>query len=239
MKKVVQYLRSMRFGILLLILIAALSVVGTVIPQGREVAWYAQTYSGAHPAILFLKLNDVFNSWYFLLLMVLLGLNLTLCSLVRIRSVVEAKRKEKETLLKQPESFALTEQQREQVLNGLRAMRCREETHGTSRIFRKNSFGRYGSFITHLSILLTLIFGAGALYLPTSVDRNCLPGGSVFMDDGTEIAVESFRIENEEGRLDFTSELTVTLPDGRSSGLQEIKVNHPFSFGSWKIYQQT
>ena len=118
-------------------------------------------------------------------------------------------------------------------------MRCREEAEGESLIYSKNGFGRYGSFITHLSILLTIIFGAMALYLPKTVDRSCLPGESVQMEDGTEVAVESFRIENGEGRLDFTSELTVKLPDGRESGLREIKVNHPLSFGPWKVYQQT
>ena len=229
----------MRFGIFLLLLIAAFSVLGTVIPQGREIKWYVETYPAAHPAIFFLKLNDVFNSWYFLLLLVLLGLNLILCSLVRIRGVSEAKKKETEILLRQPESFILTPEQRDSVLNGLRAMHCKEEKEGTSLVFRKNGFGRYGSFITHLSILLTLIFGAGALYLPTSIDRDCLPGESLFLEDGTEIAVESFRIEDETGRLDFTSEIEVKLPDGRESGVHEISVNHPLTFGPYKIYQQT
>ena len=45
----------MRFGILLLVLIAALSVVGTVIPQGREISWYAQTYQSFHGTILLLR----------------------------------------------------------------------------------------------------------------------------------------------------------------------------------------
>jgi hypothetical protein len=125
------------------------------------------------------------------------------------------------------------------VLNGLRARHCKEEAEGSSLVFRKNSFGRYGSFITHLSILLTLIFGAGALYLPTFIDRDCFPGESVIMDDGTEIRVESFRIEDETGRLDFTSEIEVKLPDGRDSGVHEISVNHPLTFGPYKIYQQT
>ena len=239
MKKAVRFFRSMRFGIILLCLIAVLSVVGTAIPQGREIAWYAQTYQSFHGTLLMLKLNDVFGSWYFQLLLILLGLNLTLCSLVRIRTVSAAKAGEREALRRMPQSFQLDKLQQKAVQEGLRAMRCREEAEGESLVYSKNGFGRYGSFITHLSILLTIIFGAMALYLPKTVDRSCLPGESVRMEDGTEIAVESFRIENGEGRLDFTSELTVKLPDGRESGLREIKVNHPLSFGPWKVYQQT
>ena len=239
MKKILNTFRSMRCGILLLALVAAISVVGTAIPQGRELSWYAQTYQRFHGPILTLKLYDVFHSWYFQLLLVLLGLNLTLCSLVRIHRVTKARKKEREVLMAQPQSFQLDGAQHRAVEAGLAAMHCRQEEENGSRIYRKNGFGRYGSFLTHLSILLTIVFGAMALYLPRTVDRSCLPGETVQMDDGTEIAVRSFRIENEDGRLDFTSEINVTLPDGRSSGLREIKVNHPLSFGQWKVYQQT
>ena len=239
MNKLLRFFRSMRFGIILLCLIAILSIAGTAIPQGREIAWYAQTYRSFHGTILMLKLNDIFSGWYFQLLLILLCLNLTLCSIVRIRSVSAAKTGEREALLRMQQSFPLDFAQHEAVCNGLKAMHCREEAAGDALIFRKNGFGRYGSFMTHLSILLTIIFGAMALYLPKTVDRSCLPGESVLMEDGTEVAVESFRIEDEEGRLDFTSELSVRLPDGRESGLREIKVNHPLSFGPWKVYQQT
>ena len=240
MKKVFQYVRSMRFGILLLVLVTVLSVIGTVVPQGKEISWYAQTYKSFHGVILMLKLNAVFQSWYFRLLMVLLGLNLTLCSLVRVRSVAKVRAAETDLLLKAPNRFALDEAQRKTVRDGLLAMHCREEeAENGVRIYRKNGFGRYGSFLTHLSILLTLIFGAAALYLPQITDMTCLPGESLTMDDGTEIRVESFRIEDAEGRLDFTSEINIRLPDGRESGVHEIKVNHPLSFGTWKVYQQT
>lgn len=239
MKKVYSYLRSMRFGLLLLALIALFSAAGTLIPQGQETAWYAQRYPQLHGTLMNLRLHEVFHSWYFQTLLVLLGLNLTLCSLLRFRAVAAAPGRERESLLRRPVEFALDAAQRERLLERLRAMRCREERTDEALLFHKNGFGRWGTFITHLSILLTLIFGALALYLPRTVDRSCLPGESLRMDDETRIAVESFRIENAEGRLDFTSEIAVTLPDGRESGLREISVNHPLSFGEWKIYQQT
>ena len=239
MKKLFSFLRSMRFGILLLALIAALSVVGTVIPQGKEIAWYAETYSDFHGTILLLKLHDVFHTWYFQLLLALLALNLILCSVLRIRKVRQAAESEKGKAPTAGTRFSMTTEQAAYVGENLRAMRCREETMGETRVFRKNGFGRYGSFITHVSILLTLCFGALALYIPKTIDRNCMPGESLTMDDGTVIRVDSFRIEDSTGRLDFTSELEVRLPDGKESGVQEISVNHPMSFGAWKIYQQT
>ena len=239
MKKLLSFIRSMKFGILLMVLIAMLSVVGSTIPQGKEIAWYVQSYPKAHPTILILRLYDVYNSWYFQLILVLLGLNLILCTLIRIGSITKMKAKESELIIKQPQSEHFDVRQFHKLQTELKAMRCREEAAGDSIIYRKNSFGRYGSFITHLSILLILVFGAMALYLPKVSFQNCMPGESIQMEDGTEIAVQSFRMEDEEGRLDYTSEIHITLPDGTESGIREIKVNHPLSFGAWKVYQQS
>ena len=239
MKKILRFLRSMRFGILLLLLIAVCSVIGSVIPQGKEIAWYAKTYQQYHGWILMLRLNRVFQSWYFIALLVLLCLNLSLCSLVRIRRVVKEGRGEIERAAAWPIGMPLTPTEREQVRAHLRSLRCREETVNGVSVWHKNRFGRYGSFLTHLSILLVVIFGALALYLPQVTDRSCMPGESLTMEDGTEIYVDSFAIEDETGMLDYNSWIRVTLPDGRESGLRQIKVNYPLAFGSYKIYQQT
>ncbi len=239
MKKVFNYLRSMRFGILLLILIALCSVAGTVIPQGREISWYAQNYRSFHAVILLLRLNRIFESWYFIVLLALLCLNLSLCSLLRSRNVVRAAAGETERAAGLPDLVRLSPEGVEKLRACLRAMRCREERVGDVSVFRKNGFGRYGSFLTHLSILLTVVFGALALYTPTVTDKSCMPGESIFMPDGTEIHVQDFRIADETGRLDYTSHVQITLPNGKRSEMAELKVNHPFRFGGYKLFQQS
>ena len=239
MKKVFNYIRSMRFGILLLVLIAVCSVAGTVIPQGREIAYYAQTYRSFHGVILMLRLHRIFESWYFAALLALLCLNLSLCSILRIRTVVRASKTETERAAKMPDTMALTPEGVALAREHLEAMRCQKEQLGETSVYRKHSLGRYGTFLTHLSILLTVVFGALALYTPTVVDRDCMPGESIFLDDGTEIHVHDFRIADETGRLDYQSHVQLTLPDGRQSEVAELKVNHPFSFGPCKLFQQT
>ncbi len=229
----------MRFGIILLVLIALCSVVGTVIPQGREIAWYAQTYRSFHGYILLLRLNRIFESWYFIALLVLLCLNLSLCSILRIRTVVKAAKGETERAAKTPDTVRLTPEGTEKLREYLTDRHCKAESVGEATVWHRHSFGRYGTFITHLSILLTVIFGALALYTPTVTDRDCMPGESVFMDDGTEIHVHDFRIADDTGRLDYQSHVQITLPNGRRSEIAELKVNHPFSFGPWKLFQQT
>ena len=239
MRKVFRYLRSMRFGLLLLGLIGLCSVIGTVIPQGREIAWYAQTYRSFHGVILLLRLNRIFESPYFIALLILLCLNLSLCSLLRIRTVVTAAKTETQRAARAPDTVLLTPEGAEKLRQYLTDMRCKSETIGEATVWRKHGIGRYGTFVTHLSILLTVVFGALALYTPTVVDRDCMPGESIFLDDGTEIHVHDFRIADETGRLDYQSRVQVTLPDGRQSEVAELKVNHPFSFGAYKLFQQT
>ena len=241
MKKILNYLRSMRFGILLLILIAVFSVVGSVIPQGRELSWYVENYPGSHPLLLVLKLNKVFESWYFLLLMALLCLNLILCSVMRVFSLVRSEKGYLAAGAALPVSARLSAAELAQLEQHLTGIGCRRTDFGESRVYDKHRLGRYGSFLTHLAILLTVLFGAAALYLPQVTDLDCMPGESVLLPakDGTaSFSVASFRATDAAGRLVFTSELTITLPDGRSKS-GTISVNHPMSFGSYKVYQQT
>ena len=239
MKKVFNYLRSMRFGILLLVLIAALSVVGTVIPQGREVAFYAQTYRSFHGVILLLGLNRIFQSWYFIALMALLCLNLTLCSLLRVRALAKSGRFGGEAAARLPNTLSLDAAGLDAVHAHLRALHCREERFGETTVYTKNAVGRWGTFLTHLAILLTVVFGAVALYSPTVTDQSCMPGESIFLPDGTEIRVLDFRIADETGRLDYQSHVQLTLPNGRRSESAALKVNHPFRFGPYKLFQQS
>ena len=238
MKKILQYLRSMGFGILLLVLIALCSVAGSLIPQGKDAAFYAQTYRSFHGILLMLRLNRIFESWYFILLLVLLCLNLTLCSLVRVVNVVRGRAELLPRIARLPDAAALSPQGVEKLEEHLRAIHCRTERFGDTRVYYKNLIGRYGTFLLHLAILLTVLFGGAALYLPQVSDRSCLPGESILLSDGTEVAVDSFRIENDTGRLDFTSELRITRPNGQHRE-GPIRVNHPMSLGPWKIYQQT
>lgn len=229
----------MRFGILLLSLVAVCSVIGSLIPQQHEAVWYVQNYEKLHVPILALKLDNIFESWYFVVILCLLALNLTLCSSLRIFKVSSAAKDEKQRAAALPDAVLLTEEGVAALKEKLESMHCRCERMEGCELYSKNSFGRYGSFLTHLSILLTLIVGAAALYLPQVTDETCLPGESVVMPDGAQIRVYDFSIEDQSGRLDYASEIRITLPDGRQSERKLIRVNYPMSFGGYKVYQQT
>ena len=229
----------MTFGMILLGLILLCSFPGSVIAQGNTPDWYVQTYPDWHGVILKLGLDDVFGSWYFITLLALLCLNLTLCSLIRIRNVVKASKRAAASAVERKTKVFLTPEGTAQLRQLLEERHYKKEVFADTTVYSKNAIGWYGSFITHLAILLTVLFGAAALYLPKVTDQTCFPGENLTMEDGTAIAVESFRIENPEGKLDYASIIEIRLPDGRTSGQQRISVNYPLSFGGYKVYQQT
>lgn len=239
LKKLIKFLRSMTFGMILLALVLLFSFPGSVIAQGNTPDWYVQTYPDWHGVILKLGLDDVFSSWYFITVLALLCLNLTLCSLIRIRNVVKAAKASASHAASRKTKVFLSAEGVIQLRELLESRHYEKETFDETAVYSKNAIGWYGSFITHLAILLTLLFGAAALYLPMVTDQTCMPGESLVMEDGTAIAVKAFQIENEEGKLDYASIIDVTLPNGRNSGEQRISVNYPLSFGGYKVYQQT
>ena len=81
MKKVLSFIRSMRFGMILLILIGILCAIATV--TGKE---------------------GIYSSWYFILLFTVLAVNLTLCSVLRMFHFS----RQKQALLKKAEKSPVT-----------------------------------------------------------------------------------------------------------------------------------
>lgn len=87
----IRFLADLRFSIFILLLISFCSILGTVIEQDQSVEVYKLNYSLAKPAfailswnqILQLGLDHVYKTWWFITLIFLFGLSLTLCSFLQ------------------------------------------------------------------------------------------------------------------------------------------------------------
>ena len=239
LKKLWNFLRSMRFGMVLLAVIVAVSFVGSLVPQGSEAMWYVENFPNAHRWIFLLGADHLFSTWYFVGLVGLLCANLLLCSVVRVGRVRRAAGNQVRQAAAVREASPLNEKQRALLEDHLRAARYSPTEMEDCTVWTKNRLGFYGSFLTHLGILLVFVVGGAVLACSDVRDYTAYPGQDVVLEDGTTLRVEDFRIEDETGKLDFTSHITVTLPDGTADGPAEISVNHPHSFRNHKFYQQT
>jgi len=83
-EKVWNFLSSVKLAVVLLIILAAVSVIGTVIQQNESPEKYLREYSeGTIRLFETLGLFDMYHTWWFVLLLFLLTANLTVCTLDR------------------------------------------------------------------------------------------------------------------------------------------------------------
>ncbi|MBO4839190.1 MAG: cytochrome c biogenesis protein ResB [Lachnospiraceae bacterium] len=95
-RKILHFLCGMPFSFVLLAIILAACVAGSVIPQGQPASVYQEMYGERGSGlILGLQLDQVFRSAWFLTLAALLCLNLILCSVSRFGAVLRVWKKEK------------------------------------------------------------------------------------------------------------------------------------------------
>ena len=81
-KSIWDFLASIRLTIVLLILLALVSIIGTVIKQKASEAYYLERFSRETFEILkSLNFLDVYHSWWFNALIVFLCVNLLICSI--------------------------------------------------------------------------------------------------------------------------------------------------------------
>ena len=240
MKKLIAFFRSMKFGMILLVLVIACSFAGSLIVQQRAPMEYVSRYGeDAARLILALGLDDVFSAPYFIVLMAALCLNLTLCSLVRLPKVIRAGGALRKSAMQAETTQPLDQGQAEKLCAYFEKRRYGCARQGGRRVYVKHMAGHYGSFVTHLSFLLILLVGAAAVMTADVRDQTVMPGETLVLSDGTSITVDAFQIVDDTGMLDYASDLTVTDAEGGKTVSRQIRVNEPLSFDGYKIYQQT
>lgn len=89
-KKILKFISSMRFAIILLVILALTCTVGSFITQKQTYVWYGARYGERTAALIIaLHLDDVFHSWYFILISAFLCLNLLLCNVIRLPGLIK------------------------------------------------------------------------------------------------------------------------------------------------------
>ena len=219
MKKLFVFLRSMKFGLILLIAVMVCSLAGSLIPQGREA--------------------NIFSSWYFILLVGMLFVNVSLCCASRLPALRKIKGNVFAAADSGQDGHVIGAAAAAGLKSYLAEKKYRSFETENSTVFYKNLFGYYGSFVVHVSVLLILVFGGLVLGLSQSEDYYALPGREVALENGAVLMLESFRITDQTGKTDYASIINITTPDGKSSGPREIRVNYPLTYRGSKYYQQS
>ncbi|MGQ9578860.1 MAG: cytochrome c biogenesis protein ResB [Candidatus Aminicenantales bacterium] len=253
MSSLIRFFTSVKVAITLIIILTLASLLGTLIPQGRSHAEYLLHYGQLANLFEGLQLTRLYHSFWYLTLLFLFGLNLTICTLLRLppkikryfRPRVDFQRGDLEAL-RVHRSLNLNADLNSIQL-ALRAIlkshhyRWKEKRSDAELTIngRKRMAGIFGSDVVHLAILLILIGGiiSGLLSFRTDL---ALHEGEVAAvpPGGFSVRLDSFRTEYYPGGQvkDWKSKLTV-VKDGREIVSKTVEVNHPLSYKNFMFYQ--
>ena len=245
---------SMKVGIILLIIVAGLSIIGTLIPQNAEESIYYREYGDAFARlILATGMDNVFEAWWYLFFGGLLSINLLACSINRFpgiyRSVFNPRKKMTEKgikNLKNSKEITISsghEDAFDKVKDVLQKEGYKTETpeEGNGIYANKARFGYFGSFITHISFLVIVL---GFMYgnmtgFETSVGG--VPGDTVSMDYADfDLKIDDFRIDYRDDYSveQYYSDLTVIENDEETRN-ETIYVNRPLRNDGLNFYQSS
>jgi len=163
---------SLKLTIITLILLAATSIIGTVIQQGRSPQEYLQEYSETTYRVFeSLGFLDMYHSWWFLALLGIFSINLIACSIKRLPRVWKTVR---EPVLVADDTLFRTLSNMEECLVKTSASDARDklkdfvarsfstpvvtERDGVVHLYaQKGAWSRFGVYVTHLSILIIFV----------------------------------------------------------------------------------
>jgi len=258
---------SLKLTMFLLISLAVLSIIGTIIPQGTLPPEYLATISPAkHQIYRTLGFFDMYHSWWFILLLYLLTVNLVACSIKRLPHIWKIISQPTLTMssgLEQSlanKSTFKTSQRPEQLKEKLTAFLGSEfarpvatEADGAWHLFaQKTPWCRLSVYFVHLSVIIIFIGAMIGSFFGYKGFVNILEGESVSkvmgrsdkeIDLGFSVRCEQFTVAlyKTGAPKEFKSILTV-LENGRPvpdyTNVRVI-VNDPLTYKGITFYQSS
>jgi cytochrome c biogenesis protein len=202
-KDLLPLLADLKLAIVLFLLIALFSTLGTVIEQGQGLSFYQENYPES-PALfgfltwkvlLTIGLDHVYRTWWFFSLLILFGSSLTACTFQR--QIPSLKAAQSWSFYRQPRQFEklalstsippLSPEQWQALPTYLqqRGYRCFSEEAQTETIepqalyARKGLIGRIGPIVVHVSLLI-LIAGTMVGAATGFFAQEMIPSGETF-----------------------------------------------------------
>jgi len=263
---VIKITADLRLAIILLLLIALVSISGTVIEQGEAESFYQQNYPES-PAlfgfltwkvILLLGLNHVYSTFWFLSLLVLFAISLTACTFNR--QIPALKATQTWLYYRQPRQFQklafstqLANAKIEPINQFLEKKGYKTYQEENSFYAQKGILGKVGPIVVHIGMLVTI---AGAIVgtMTGFVAQEMIPSGNTFqvknvfkagafsaahLPQDWAVKVNRFWIDySPNGDIEqFYSDLSVVNEQGQELKRKTIKVNEPLRYKGVTFYQ--
>jgi cytochrome c biogenesis protein len=263
---IVELFSSVRFAFFIISLLVVTSIIGTILPQGQPLAFYMEKYGQANAIIMeILGFTSTYNSIWFQFLLLILCLNLVICSVDRIPQVLKFIKKDNLSadfakLKRNKDKIVFTSSSDTQTVETtVQAVLDRKgwKTHSkrNSDFFllfsEKCSWSRLGAYLVHISILVIILGAVIGSTLGFKAFVMVPSGGSTDTiynrnAEQTQIPLpftlrcDAFDIEYYTNGMpkEYRSDLVV-LEGGKEVMKKRITVNDPLSYSGMTFYQSS
>jgi len=255
---------DLKFAILILGLIALASSLGSFIEQDENLSFYQENYPLQKPiygfitwkTILFLGLDHVYINWWFLSLLIILGVSLISCTFTRQFPLLSNSKeyffkKNTVSFLKLPFSVKIKNiyYLKENILNKIQTLNFYLYQYGNLVYGYRGLIGRISPILVHLSLII-ILFGSSWGAFNNFKAQEILPKGEIFhIQNPIKIGsltllpdlnarVNDFWVEYENDRIkQFYSNLSILDELGNELKNQTISVNNPLRYKTIDFYQ--
>ena len=262
-QKIFKLLADLRFSIFLLLLISFCSILGTIIEQDQTIEIYKMNYPIKNPIFGFLSwpqiiqfgLDHVYRTWWFILIIILFGLSLTLCSFLQQLPLLKISRRCQffrtlNSFNKLKLSTYLNNFSFNQILFRIKNQNYSIFQQKNIIYCYKGLLGQLSPIIVHFSMILILfgtiigsLFGFKAQEIVPKTDsfhiQNIINNGSSTVIPKTFGRINDFWITYTKKKTisQFYSDLSILDSKGNEIRRKTISVNYPLIIDGIYYYQ--
>ncbi|MDA8141223.1 MAG: cytochrome c biogenesis protein ResB [Desulfobacteraceae bacterium] len=261
-----RFLVSLKLTVVVLLCLAALSIIGTVIPQNGPSQAYIQEYGPfSYQVFALLDIVDMYHSWWFVGLLLVLVVNIIACSIDRLQTTWKVifdraprfelsqyrNRNNRIDVKVQPPASQLKALFERWLCRRFRYCKVVSTDKGFAVTAERGRWTRLGVYAVHLSIVVLLLGGLvgskfgfdGFVKIPEgeSADTITLNSSGRLFKLPFTIRCEDFTVQFYEGGQrpkEFRSSLIIT-ENGREMLRKQIVVNDPLYYKGIGVYQSS
>ena len=264
-QKSFKFFTDLKFALLTLALIAIASSLGSFIEQDEVNEFYIENYPLEKPIygiinwqfILNLGMDHVYTTWWFLMLLIVLGISLISCTITRQFPLLSNSKeyffkKQKESFLMLPFCVKIKNIYflKENILTKIQNLNFYIYQSGNLIYGYRGLIGRISPILVHFSLILILGGSAWGAF-DNFKSQELLPKGEVFhiqnpikigkftsLPSSISGRINDFWVEYENNRIhQFYSNISLLEPSGNEILSQTISVNNPLRYKNIDFYQ--
>lgn len=176
--KIWNFFSSVKVGVWLIVITLLASIIGTILPQEMYInlppeVYYEQEHGWFGKLYYQLGFHDLYGSWWYLLLIAMIGISLVICSLDRVVPLYKALKAQRVTrhegFLKRQRLFGINEAvdqgDQDLVKQHLIQKRYQVREENGDILAEKGRFSRWGPYVNHVGLIIFL-FGGMLRFIP-------------------------------------------------------------------------